>query len=28
MVGFIAKPIDVEHLSAVLELWLKPKARA
>ena len=26
MVGFISKPINVEHLCAVLELWLKPKA--
>ena len=24
MVGFVAKPIDIEHLYAVLELWLKP----
>jgi CheY-like chemotaxis protein len=27
MNGFIAKPIDVEQLCAVLELWLKPRTR-
>ena len=26
MVGFISKPINVEQLCTVLELWLKPKA--
>jgi len=26
MVGFVSKPINVEQLCAVLELWLKPKA--
>ena len=26
MVGFVSKPINVEQLYAVLELWLKPKA--
>ena len=28
MVGFISKPINVEQLCTVLELWLKPKAWA